>query len=141
MNILPLVLFIHQDTMTRAVYSNQIKEVFREHRNNKKTLSWIANALNISVNTLKEWSVKMKKWESLEDKRSENGKQKTFSDEDLISYIENNLNATLKDIWNTFWVTDMAILKRLRTLTYSYKKKRWSIENEMKTKEKSFNES
>jgi len=83
----------------------------------------------------------MKKWESLEDKRSENGKQKTFSDEDLISYIENNLNATLKDIWNTFWVTDMAILKRLRTLTYSYKKKRWSIENEMKTKEKSFNES
>jgi hypothetical protein len=47
--------------MGRAVYTNQIKEIFIQHRKNGKTLSWITDALNISFNTIKEWSAKLKK--------------------------------------------------------------------------------
>jgi hypothetical protein len=41
--------------MTRAVYGIQIKELFIEHRRSGKTLVWISEAMNISMNTLKEW--------------------------------------------------------------------------------------
>lgn len=118
--------------MTRAVYGMQIQELFMEHRKSWKTLLWISEAMNISMNTLKEWWVKLKRGEDLWDKRSLNGKQKTFSDEALTLYIENNINATLKDIGDHFSVSDVAILKRLRSMNYSYKKKRWGTKKGMK---------
>lgn len=76
--------------------------------------------------------MKIGRWEDIEDKRWENGKQKTFSDEALKLYIEANVNATLKDIGNHFFVSDVAILKRLRNMNYSYKKKRWGTKRGMK---------
>jgi transposase len=121
--------------MIRAVYGMQIKELFIEHKKSWKTLLWISDAMNISINTLKEWGAKLKKGKDLWDKRSENGKQKTFSDDSLKLYIEENVNATLKDIWDHFLVSDVAILKRLRNMNYSYKKKRWGTVKGVKNTE------
>ena len=123
--------------MTRAVYGIQIKELFAQHKRNWKTLSWISEAMNISINTLKEWWAKLKRGNELWDKRKGNGRKKQFSDESLKLYIEENVNATLKDIWDHFSVSDVAILKRLRSMNYSYKKKRWGTKKEMKNIEKS----
>jgi transposase len=92
--------------------------------------------MNISMNTLKEWWAKLKRGYDLWDRRSGNGKKKTFSDEALVFYIENNVNATLKEIGDYFSVSDVAILKRLRQMHYSYKKKRWCTKKEMKSTEK-----
>lgn len=128
-------------TMERTVYGMQIKELFMEHKNNGKTLPWISDAMHISVNTLKEWWSKLKRGESLWDKRKENWRAKTFSDTDLVEYIEQNVHATLKDIWNHFSVSDVAILKRLRNIHYSYKKKRWDIKKEMMNTETSLRSS
>lgn len=93
--------------------------------------------MNISMNTLKEWWTKLKRGDDLWDKRKGNGREKQFSDESLKLYIEENVNATLKDIWDHFSVSDVAILKRLRSMNYSYKKKRWGIKKGMKNIEKS----
>lgn len=122
--------------MARVVYGMQIKELFIEHRKSWKTLLWISEAMNISMNTIKEWWVKLKRGDNLWDKRKENWRKKTFSDEDLTLYIEANVNATLKDIWDYFSVSDVAILKRLRKMNYSYKKKRWGTKKEMKSTDK-----
>jgi len=92
--------------------------------------------MNISMNTIKEWWVKLNRGDNLWDKRKENWRKKTFSDEDLTLYIEANVNATLKDIWDYFSVSDVAILKRLRKMNYSYKKKRWGTKKEMKSTDK-----
>lgn len=91
--------------------------------------------MSISMNTIKDWWVRLKQGDDLWDKRKGNGREKTFSDNDLTEYIEANVNATLKDIWDHFSVSDVAILKRLRGMNYSYKKKRWSTRKEMKNTE------
>lgn len=123
--------------MERSVYGMDIKELFIHHKSNGKTLLWISEAMNISVNTLKEWWTKLQRGENLWDKRSENGRKKQFSDESLRLYVEANNNATLKEIWDHFLVSDVAILKRLRNMNYSYKKKRWHTVRETKNTEKS----
>ena len=81
--------------------------------------------------------MKVTKGEDIEDQRKENGRNKKFSDEELKLYIEDNINATLKDIGDHFSVSDVAILKRLRKMNYSYKKKRWGIKKEMGNTERS----
>ena len=47
--------------MSRVTYSIQIKELFIEHRKNGKTLEWITDAMNISLNTIKVWSALLKR--------------------------------------------------------------------------------
>lgn len=121
--------------MSRTVYTMEMKNLFREHKKNGKTLSWITEAMNISINTIKEWSSRLHKGESIEDKRSTNGKQKKFSDESLKTYVAENIHATLKDIGDAFSVSEVAIWKRLKNMHYSYKKKRWHIENETNEEE------
>lgn len=122
--------------MKKRSYGEDIKALFKLHKWNKQTLSWISEALNIPFNTLKTWSMKLGRWEDIEDQRSNNGNEKLFSDADLIAYAEQNENATLLDIWNHFNVSDVAILKRFKSLKYSYKKKTWNIKREMKKNEK-----
>jgi Zn-dependent peptidase ImmA (M78 family) len=79
----------------------------------------------------------LKRGEKLKDGRIWNStKQKKFTDEELKEYVENNENETLKEIWKHFKVSDIAILKRLRKMNYSYKKKKWGIKKEMKKEEK-----
>ena len=110
--------------LSRVVYSQEIRDLFQYHRTQWKKLTWIAEALNISYNTLKIWNSKASVWETFKDKRFWNStKQKKFSDEELKLYIENNVNATLQEIGIHFSVTDVAILKRLRNMNYSYKKR------------------
>jgi hypothetical protein len=67
--------------------------------------------------------MKLGRWETISDQRSSNGREKLFSDEDLVAFTESNGNATLADIWNHFNVSDVAILKRFKLLKYSYKKR------------------
>lgn len=110
--------------MSRVTYSIQIKELFIEHRKNGKTLEWITDAMNISLNTIKVWSALLKRWESLDDKRAGNGRKKLFSNESLELYVKDHINATLKDIGNHFSVSEVAVWKRLKWMSYSYKKKR-----------------
>lgn len=38
-----------------------MKDLFITHKNDKRTITWIAKAMNISINTLKEWSAILKK--------------------------------------------------------------------------------
>ena len=135
MSILLLVFSNSIDTMPRRSYSKEFKETFIQHRNDGKSLSWISDALKVSFNTLKRWSMKLGQWETLEDKRIRNGKKKTFSDEELKCYITEHVNATLKEIGVYFSVSDVAILKRLEACQYSYKKKRWCIKRGMKIAE------
>lgn len=123
--------------MQRKSYSHEIKIIFTKHREDWKTLSWISDALKIPFDTIKRWSTKLAQGNDLEDQREWNGSKKLFSDEDLVEYIETHENATLKEIGVNFSVSDVAILKRLRTLKYSYKKKRWGTKKEMSRKEKS----
>jgi hypothetical protein len=47
--------------MARTVYTMEMKSLFIEHRNNGKSLSWITEAMNISINTLKEWGSRLSK--------------------------------------------------------------------------------
>jgi hypothetical protein len=115
---------------TRRTYSNETKDLFRQHKADWKTLLWISDALKISFNTIKVWSMKIAHWDDLSDKRELNGKQKTFSDEALKQYVDTHPNDTLWNIGDFFGVSDVAILKRLRSVNYSYKKKRWRIKNE-----------
>lgn len=123
----------------RSVYPQEIRDLFQYHKNQWKKLTWIADILDISYNTLKIWNKKMVAWEVFRDKRFWNStKKKTFSDEDLKRYIEHSPNATLKQIGHHFHVTDVAILKRLRKAGYSYKKKRWGIKKETRKNENNF---
>lgn len=124
--------------ISRPTYSQEIRDLFQYHRTRWKTLTWIADVLNISYNTIKIWNSKALPWEVFRDKRFWNStKKKLFSDEDLRFFIENNVNATLKEIGKNFNVSDVAILKRLRNMGYSYKKKRWGIKKGMKKRESS----
>ena len=117
----------------RPIYSQDIRNLFQYHKSQWKTLTWIAEVLNISYNTIKIWNSKSIIWEEFKDKRFWNStKKKSFSDDDLKLFIENNVNATLKEIGEHFNVSDVAILKRLRNTDYSYKKKRWGIKKEMR---------
>lgn len=119
--------------MQRKSYSLEIKGIFIQHKAEGKTLKWISEAIKVPFDTIKLWSSKIKQWESLIDKRSLNGRQKLFSDETLIEYIGTNKNATLKETGKYFKVSDVAILKRLKKLWYSFKKKSCAIKREMKT--------
>lgn len=127
---------------TRKVYWDEIKELFKKHKENWKELKWISNALNLPYDTIKRWSSKVNQGKTLKDWRKSNRtKQKKFSDEDLKNYVNNNENATLKEIWKNFSVTGVAIYYRLKIMKYSYKKKRWDIKKEIKKKEKSLKKS
>ena len=55
----------------------------------------------------------------------------------LEDYIKNNPDATLKDIADKFEVSISSIYYRIKKLNYSYKKKSYSTQNEMKRKEQS----
>ena len=124
--------------IVRKVYSQEMRDIFQKHREDGKSVAWISNALQIAIGTLQTWRAELKKKWTLKDKRFWNStKQKKFSDEDLALYIDNNVNATLKDIWDHFSVSDVAILKRLRNMDYSYKKKRWGIKKGMKNIDRS----
>lgn len=117
----------------RPTYSQDIRDLFQYHKSQWKALTWIAEVLNISYNTIKIWNSKSITWEEFKDKRFWNStKKKSFSDDDLKLFIDNNVNATLKEIGEHFNVSDVAILKRLRNANYSYKKKRWGIKKGMK---------
>jgi len=108
----------------KVVYTQNIRDLFKHHRKEGKELLWISNAIQVPYNTIKKWSSKLKKWEDLKDWRIWNStKKKLFSDEDLKSFCKNNENATLKEIWNNFKVSDVAILKRFKKIKYSFKKK------------------
>lgn len=123
----------------RTVYSQEMRNLFQKHREDGKSVAWIADALDIALWTLQTWRAELKKKWVLKDKRFWNAtKQKTFSDEALSLYIKEHINATLKDIGDHFSVSDVAILKRLRNMNYSYKKKRWGTKREMKNNEPSF---
>ena len=120
----------------KKVYNQEIMDLFKYHIEGWKTVVWISEAIQVPINTLKWWVRKIKKWKELKDARFWNStKQKKFSDEELKNYCDNNENATLKEIWKYFQVTDVVILKRLRTMKYSYKKKTWNIKKEMRGKE------
>lgn len=125
---------------SRTIYTQEIRDLFQHHRAQWKKLVRIAEVLCIPYNTIKIWSCKVSPWETFKDKRFWNStKQKKFSNEDLKLYIENNVNATLKEIGDHFSVSDVAILKRLKNMNYSYKKKKWGIKKGVKKKENSLN--
>lgn len=120
----------------KKVYNQDIMDLFKYHLKEWKTVIWISEAIQVPLNTLKGWARKIKLWKELKDLRFWNStKQKKFSDEELKKYCDDNENATLKEIWKYFNVSDVAILKRLRLMKYSYKKKTWNIKKEMKEKE------
>ena len=126
--------------LKKPIYTQQIRDLFKYHKEQWKKLWWISQVIQVPYETLKNWNRLIKKWKELKDNRFWNStKKKTFSNEDLVEYIENNENVTLKEIWDNFNVTDVAILKRLRNINYSYKKKRWDIKKEMKRKERNSN--
>lgn len=83
--------------------------------------------------------MRVNEWDNLKDKRALNGNKKRFPDEALKLYTAENPNKTLKEVGHHFSVSDVAILKRLRKAWYSFKKKRWNTEKEMKQKEESGN--
>jgi transposase len=94
----------------------------------------------VPYNTLQAWRIALKTNGVVKDKRFGNStKQKKFSDEALKAYAEENTNATLKDIGDYFNVSEVAIWKRFKSLGYSYKKKKWCIEKEMKQDERNSN--
>ena len=124
------------------VYSEEMREKFKIHRENWRILEWISEALKIPYNTIKWWSQKLKKGDDLKDWRIWNStKQKQFTDKELREYVENNENATLEEIWKHFKVTHVAIYLRLKAMKYSYKKKRWNIKKGTKKKERFFKKS
>lgn len=119
-------------------HSEEIKELavlkYKEWASKRSIYTF----LKISDKTLDKWILKKEKTWKIEDNRNKNGKNKKFSDEALKEFYDKNINATLKDGWKNFWVTHVAIQKRLKKMKYSYKKKNWNIKKEMKKKEKIF---
>jgi len=55
---------------------------------------------------------------------------------ELKSYVEENPNQTLVQIGEYFGVSDVAVLKALQKLGFSFKKRNFSTPNEMKQKER-----
>lgn len=51
--------------MQKRSYSQEVRELFQEHRNDGKSLVWISDALKISFNTLKRWSMKLGRGEEI----------------------------------------------------------------------------
>ena len=121
----------------QKVYNQEIRELFKKHIEEWKKLKWIWEVLKIPYDTINVWKKKLKKGEELKDGRIWNStKQRKFKDEELKEYIENNENATLEEIWENFKVTHVAIFLRLKSMNYSFKKKKWNIKKGMKKKEK-----
>lgn len=121
----------------RKVYKQEIRDLFKYHKEKWISVKEIWEMLQVPYNTIKEWNTKYRKWKEIKDSRIWNStKQKKFLDEELRNYCESHENATLKEIWEHFWVTLQAIYNRFQIIWYSYKKKNWNIKKEMKTKEK-----
>lgn len=122
---------------TRKVYKQEIRDLFKYHKEKWIDVKKIWEMLQVPYNTIKEWNTKYNQWKEIKDGRIWNStKQKKFWDEELIIYCNANENATLKEIWENFWVTFVAIYSRLKAIWYSYKKKTWNIKREMKIKGK-----
>lgn len=84
--------------------------------------SLIIILFNICMETLNRWIRQYKKTGNVTPKTKTKHRQRKFSDEDLLKYIELNSSATLEEIAQQFSVKPSSIYARLKKLGITRKK-------------------
>ena len=108
-------------------FRERVLRHFDDFGNKTKT----AKLFNISRVTVKNWCIRREKNCLQADKSGPKGPKK-FSVEELVKYLENNRNSTLKELAEEFSVSHVQIWKALRKNGYVSKKKLYFISKEVK---------
>ena len=121
--------------MSTSPYALDLRKKVISYLNSGRSQRSCAEVFDLHVATIHRWW-KRYKTEGHVSPRQRLGSKGKVDPEALVLYVNSHPEQTLKEIGCSFGVSDVAILQRLKSLGFSYKKKRLPMWKQTKRRER-----